>query len=159
MTEVLHKITSLLNAHDISFELIEHAPEGQTDIASEIRGHALEEAAKAIVMEMRTGKKIKQYALAVVPGHMRVNFEAVAKFFGMKKARMAPIEIAEALTGCIMGAVPPFSFHDGMTVIADSSLKDVGRIFFNAGSLNSSITMSSVDYLAVENPVIACISH
>jgi Ala-tRNA(Pro) deacylase len=71
-----HLIT-LLDQQGVPYRLIEHAPEGRTEIVSPMRGNALSQAAKCIVLIVKIGKKITRYILAVVPGDTRVDLQAV----------------------------------------------------------------------------------
>ncbi len=143
------KITDLLNSHHVSFELIEHAAEGQTVLISEIRGNELQQAAKAMVLQALNGAAPPKYVLAIVPGDSKVNFKNVARLVGCKKSSFAPPEVAQALTDCQMGAVPPFSFHDELELRVDDRLRNVGKLYFNAGELDKSIALNVEDYFRI----------
>ncbi|MFY8107266.1 MAG: YbaK/EbsC family protein, partial [Elstera sp.] len=94
MSEAFFKLQTFLSERGTAFRLTEHAPEGQTDRASALRGHALAESAKSMVTEVRTPGQQDRYFLAVVPGHRRVDFKRIEALTGGKKARLAPAEIA-----------------------------------------------------------------
>ncbi|MBJ8678592.1 YbaK/prolyl-tRNA synthetase associated domain-containing protein [Citrobacter freundii] len=140
------KIISLLNTHQVEFNLIEHSAEGRTDIISEMRGNLLQQAAKAMVLQVFNGSEKTNYVLAIVPGNCRVDFKKVAILAGGKKSSFAPPEIAHELTQCQMGAIPPFSFDDRLTLRIDERLCHVGKLYFNAGELDKSISLSVDDY-------------
>ena len=46
------KITELLDGHDAEYRVVEHEAIGQTDAISALRGNALSQAAKAMVLEV-----------------------------------------------------------------------------------------------------------
>ncbi len=65
---------------------------------------------------------------------------------------MSPSEIM-ALTGCVLGAIPPFSFHPDLVLAADPELFDrYGEIAFNAGRLDASMVLATPDYLRIAQP-------
>ena len=54
----------------------------------------------------------------------------------------------EALTACVFGAIPPFSFHPALRLVADPLLFErFPQIAFNAGRLDRSIILDTEDYL------------
>ena len=65
---------------------------------------------------------------------------------------IAPREKAEALTGCVIGAIPPFSFNDQLILLADPLIQENEEVVFNAGRLDRSIFMKSVDYFRIAKP-------
>lgn len=139
------KITCLLDSQAVSFEVIEHPAEGRSDAISKIRGNKLSQAAKAMVLQVTGSTPDIRYVLAIVPGDCKVNFKNAAKLAGGKKASFAAPETAQALTGCPMGAVPPFSFNDELTLYVTGA----GRVFFNAGELVRSVSLAADDYFSV----------
>ncbi|XKD91808.1 YbaK/EbsC family protein [Morganella morganii] len=48
-----------------------------------------------------------------------------------------------------MGAVPPFSFHEELTLYADKRLTGAGQVYFNAGELVRSVSLAADDYFSV----------
>lgn len=143
------KITHLLNTHQVPFEVIEHPAQGRSEAISAIRGNKLSQAAKAMVLEVTIPSQDPVYVLAIVPGDCKVNFKNVARLAGGKKSSFAPPEKAQALTGCQMGAAPPFSFSDALTLYIDKRLTGAGRVYFNAGELVRSMSLAAEDYFSV----------
>ena len=59
----------------------------------------------------------------------------------------------DALTGCVFGAIPPFSFHPNLKLVADPLLFErFNEIAFNAGVLEKSVIMNTDDYLRIAQP-------
>jgi Ala-tRNA(Pro) deacylase len=77
MEDTYTQLIAFLDQHGVQYQLIDHAPEGRTELVSQMRGNALSQAAKCIVLMVKIGKKITKYVLAVVPGHARVDLIAV----------------------------------------------------------------------------------
>jgi Ala-tRNA(Pro) deacylase len=62
-----------LDASGCRYRLIEHPPEGRTEMVSALRGHPLAHAAKCLILLAKIGKKQACYVLAVVPGDARLD--------------------------------------------------------------------------------------
>jgi Ala-tRNA(Pro) deacylase len=152
------RLLELLEGSDSKYELLSHEPEGRTDLVSAIRGNRLSEAAKAMVLMAKGRDGSRDYYLAIVGGDSRVDFGAIKEATRAAHVMMAPPEKAAELTGCVMGAVPPFSFNTQLKVIADARLLSNERIVFNAARLDRSIFMSTSDYISLAKPVVTSIA-
>lgn len=137
---------------------MEHIAEGRTELIAQIRGNKLEQAIKSMVVQIRMSKKENLYALANVPGDCRVDFNGIKAHFNADGVAMAPREKAEALTGCVIGSIPPFSFNEQLILLADPKIKENDEVVFNAGSLERSIFMKMEDYFRVAKPQVAGIA-
>lgn len=147
------RLVALLEAAGAKFRIVEHAAEGRSEQISVIRGNRPSQALKAMVVAMKGGAA--DFALAVLPGDRRCDFAALAEAFGAKKARFAAPEDAERLTGCVMGAVPPFTFGADLPLVADPAIQANEEVVFNAARLDRSIFMPLADYLRAAAPRIA----
>jgi len=157
--DIHDRIMALLVAGGAEYRTLDHEPEGRTDRASEIRGHVLCQAAKAMVVAIRSRDiERRRFVLAVVPGDRRVSFDAIARAHQARGASLASAHEAANLTGCEMGAVPPFSFDPKLTLMADINLMQEQQIVFNAGRLDRSIFLRSDDYLRIARPLVDCIA-
>src|SRR5713226_7935600 len=105
------QLINLLDQHGAQYRLIDHAPEGRTEIVSPLRGNALSQAAKCIVLMVKIGKKVTRYVLAVVPGDARVDLNAVKAIMQGTYVAFASSDIAERLAGSVAGTILPFSFN------------------------------------------------
>src|SRR5688572_14933825 len=99
--DVYTQLIALLDQHGANYRLIDHALEGRTDIVSPMRGNALSQAAKCIILMVKRGKKVTKYVLAVIPGDVRVDLEAIKGLMGGTYISFASAEIAEQLAGSI----------------------------------------------------------
>jgi Ala-tRNA(Pro) deacylase len=153
MSDAYHKLIDLLDASKARYRLIDHDPEGQTDKVSALRGHAVDAAAKCIVLIVKIGKKQSRFVLAVVPGNARVDTARIkALFNGATYAGFAASDVAERLAGSVAGTVLPFAFHPDLTLIADPAITLHEELFFNAGRLDRSIALITTDYIALAKP-------
>lgn len=141
------KVIALLDEYQASYRVVEHEAVGQTDVISRIRGNDLNQAAKAMVLEVTMPEgTTPRYLLAIVPGNCKINFKSAARAMGGRKSSFAAAEKAQELTQCVMGAVPPFSFDDRLALCVDTRLRDVGTLWFNAGALERSVALDADDY-------------
>jgi len=146
------RLIEMLQRHDAAFRLIDHAPEGRTELVSPMRGHATAAAAKCMIIMVKIGKKTKRFVLAVVPGDARVDVAAIKALFGGTYAGFATPDDAERLSKSVVGTVLPFTFDTELSLIVDPGLFEHQEIFFNAARLDRSVGMSSVDYRRIADP-------
>lgn len=145
-------LIALLEQQGAHYRLIDHEPEGRTEIVSVMRGNSLEQAAKCIVLMVKIGKKITRYVLAVVPGDAKVDLQAVKALMKGTYIAFASSDIAERLAGSVAGTILPFSFNPELELIVDPSLLENDELFFNAARLDRSLALKTSDYLDLAKP-------
>lgn len=146
-----HLIT-LLDQQGAHYRLIDHEPEGRTELVSVMRGNSLAQAAKCIVLMVKIGKKITRYILAVIPGDAKVDLQAVKALMKGTYVAFASSDIAERLAGSVAGTILPFSFNPELELIVDPSLLENDELFFNAARLDRSLALKTSDYLVLAKP-------
>jgi Ala-tRNA(Pro) deacylase len=152
------QLIHLLEQQQVAYRLIDHAPEGRTDLVSELRGNKLEQAAKCIILIVKLGKKVTRYVLAVVPGNARIDLNGVKQLMGATYVGFASPEIAERLAGSVTGTILPFSFNTELELVVDPTLLNYDEIYFNAARLDRSMVLKTKDYIALTRPRLAPIS-
>ena len=65
---------------------------------------------------------------------------------------------AQELTGCVMGAVPPFALNPELAIVVEQDRLANESLFFNAGRLDRSMELDTRDWLAVAKPRVARIA-
>jgi len=148
------RLLRMLAEVGVAYRMVRHATEGRTEAASRLRGHPLRSAAKAMVVGVKLRKHSTFYVLVVVRGDREIDMPAVARLYGGKRAGLAPPHIAIGVTGCPMGAVPPFSFRDDLPVVMDEALAEEEVVVFSAATLECTIFMNTGDYIALAKPQI-----
>jgi Ala-tRNA(Pro) deacylase len=157
-TSVFDRLVALLSEANAKFRVIEHAAEGKSEAISAIRGNRPEQAAKAMVLDVRGGGSGKRPVLAILPGSAKLDFNAVASLFEARKCGFASPETAQELTGCVMGAVPPFALNPALSIVVEEDLLANETLFFNAGRLDRSMELDTKDWIAVAKPRVARIA-
>lgn len=159
MINDIHKqLCDLLDREGATYRVIEHEPEGHTEVIARIRGNRIEQSIKSIVVQVRLNRKENVYCLANVPGDCRIDFAGIKQHFQADSAAFASREKAQELTGCLIGAIPPFSFSDQLLLLADPLIQENEEVVFNAGRLDRSIFMKLADYLRIAKPQLVKIA-
>lgn len=151
------RLIAWLDEQHVPYRLIDHAPEGRTEIVSAMRGNPLAQAAKCIVLMVKLGKKTTRYVLAVIPGDARLDLGAVKALLGGTYAAFASADVAERLSGSVAGTILPFTFASPaeLELIVDPSLLENDELYFNAARLDRSLAIKSSDYAALARPRLA----
>ncbi len=152
------RLVAQLRAGNARYRLIDHPPEGRTELVSALRGHELAAAAKCMVVMVKISKKQVRYVLAVVPGDTRVDLSALKAHLGGSYAAMADGDKAEQLAGSVAGTILPFSYDPRLELVADPGLLGVPELYFNAARLDRSIALSTEDYLRLASPRLVTIA-
>lgn len=150
--DIHQHLLSLLDTEQAHFRVMAHEAIGKCEAVSEARGTALGQGAKALVCKIK-GNGVKQHVLAILPADQQADLSRLAAHFGGLKASLASPAEVDALTACVFGAIPPFSFHPDLKLVADPLLfARFDEIAFNAGLLEKSIIMDTRDYLRIARP-------
>lgn len=155
MKDTYTKLIELLDKHKAKYRLINHAPEGRTEIVSPMRGNKLSQAAKCMVLTVHIGKKDTKYVLGVIPGDKQIDFNAVKNLFKASYVSFSPQDMTEKLAQSVVGTVLPLSFSSELELIVDPSLLVNNELFFNAARLDRSMALRTKDYLSIVKPRIA----
>jgi Ala-tRNA(Pro) deacylase len=147
-----------LDAAGARYRLIDHAPEGRTDVVSALRGHHVAQAAKCLILMVKVGKKQVRHVLAVVPGDARLDLAKIKELLDGTYVAFASRERAEELAGSVSGTVLPFSYDPRLELVADPAVLRTPELFFNAARLDRSIALAVDDYLRLATPRLAPIT-
>jgi Ala-tRNA(Pro) deacylase len=150
--DLYERLVADLDAIGARYRLIDHEPEGRTELVSAMRGNTLAQAAKCLVVLVKVGRKQSRYVLAVVPGDARLDLAAVKSLLGGSYVGFASTAKAEELAGSVSGTVLPVSYHPQLELIVDPTLLQHDELYFNAARLDRSMALATEDYLRVAKP-------
>jgi Ala-tRNA(Pro) deacylase len=159
MSDIHEQLCAFLDKEGATYRVIEHEPEGRTEVIAKIRGNKIEQSIKSMVLQVRLSRRENIYCLANVPGDCRIEFNRVKNYFNADSVAFAKRDKAQELTGCVIGAIPPFSFSDQLQLLADPLIQQNDEVVFNAGRLDRSITMRLSDYIRIANPKLVAIAQ
>ena len=148
------RLVALLDAAGARYRMVQHEPEGRTEVVSAYRGNPLARAAKCLVVMVKLDKRRSRYFLAVVPGDARVDLNALKALAGGTYVAFASTDKAEALAGSVSGTILPFSFHPDLELVVDPGLLVHPEIWFNAARLDRSLALDTADYRRLTDPRI-----
>lgn len=153
MNSVFKQLVELLEREGARFRVLEHPAEGRSDLVAAIRGTEPGQGAKAMLCKSKNA--LGSMTLAILPGDRKLDFKKVAAAAGIRKAMLASPEDAQRETACVIGAIPPFSFSPDVRLVVDPELVErFDEIAFNAGRLDRSMVLNSVDYLRIAKPLV-----
>lgn len=153
-TSPYDRLIADMDAAGARYRLIDHAPEGRTELVSALRGHDMSQAAKCLIVMVKIGKKQTRHVLAVVPGDARLDLQAVKALLDGTYVAFAAKEKAEELAGSVSGTVLPFSYDPRLELVADPSLLGRPELYFNAARLDRSVALATEDYVRLAAPRI-----
>lgn len=156
--DAYERLVAQLDAGQARYRLINHAPEGRTELVSALRGNELAAAAKCMIVMVKISKKQARYVLAVVPGDTRVDFSSLKAHLGGSYAAMAATDKAEQLAGSVAGTILPFSYDPRLELVVDPGLLSVPELYFNAARLDRSVALATEDYLRLASPLVLAIA-
>lgn len=152
LTDIHQQLLDLLTRENARFRVMTHEPVGKCEAVSQLRGTALGQGAKALVCKIK-GNGVNQHVLAILAADQQADLVKIATHIGGLRASLASPAEVDTLTGCVFGAIPPFSFHGALKLVADPLLFErFDEIAFNAGRLDKSIILNAQDYLRIARP-------
>ena len=157
--DVFDQLVALLNESKAKFRVIEHEAEGRSEAISVIRGNRPDQAAKAMVLDVRGGGAGKRHVLAILPGNRKLDFSCRCKTVrgAQMRLRLARHRAgADRLRHGLGAAVFAQSRRSPSWSKRTCSANDT--LFFNAGRLDRSMELDTKDWLAVARPRVARIA-
>jgi Ala-tRNA(Pro) deacylase len=157
VSSMFDQLCELLAEAGARYRVVAHPAEGRSEQVAAVRGTAPGQGAKAMLCALKP--QSEGYVLAVLPGNLRLDFRSLGAAFGAKKATLASPEVATQVTGCVVGAIPPFVFSEQVRLVVDPALVEgAAEIAFNAGRLDRSIVLDAADYVRIARPHLARIT-
>ena len=155
MAPIDPRLQRLLDEQQVEYEMIHHREDFRARTTAEDTHTPPEEFAKTVLVRVDD-----RYALAVLPATHHVAPGHLAKAIGAREVTLASeSEVQELMTGCEVGAAPPFgSFYD-LPVYASPFLARDERITFNAGTHRDAVRMAWADYERLAKPEIVHLSR
>jgi Ala-tRNA(Pro) deacylase len=111
---------------------------------------------QAKVVMLRSGD---EFYMAVLPAVAHVDVTAFAKVIGKPCRLASEAEFKDLFPDCETGAMPPLGSFYMLPVYADDLLEEDDEIVIQAGTHTDSVKLAWDDYLRVERPHLAQISH
>jgi len=151
MRTPVQKLKSFLDENHVKYETIHHSPDftaQETAAHTHTRGR---DFAKTVIVQVA-----REYAMAVLPAHHKVDLAKLRALAGAKEVRLATEpEMDRLCPDCETGAVPPFGILYGLPVWVSSTVAADDRITFNAGTHQDAVRMTYTDFAKLVQPHVA----
>ena len=144
---VFVKLTNLLEAKGVEYDVMKHKPVKTSEEAAEVRNTPMHMAPKAMILKKKNG----EFIMVCVPADAQVNLDSVSEVVGEKVKIASADEVEETFT-IKVGAVPPFGKLFTMEMYLDKDFWSMDEVVFNAGRRDRSIRMKAKDLIAVSEP-------
>ncbi|HSG80036.1 MAG TPA: Cys-tRNA(Pro) deacylase [Acidimicrobiia bacterium] len=96
--------------------------------------------------------------VAVVPVDGNLDMKRLARASGGKRAGMAPPEVAERLTGYVVGGVSPLGQKRRLSMVVDEAIGAHDTVFVSAGRRGLQVELAPDDLLAATGASVASIA-
>lgn len=136
------RVIDMLEERGVSYRLI-HLPERAYTVDDVVRLAGVErrEVCKTILL---MGRRSGDPLLVIVPGHRRIDIPKIESIVG-EKVRFARPEEIKGITGCEMGALPPYGHKKRIRTILDRLLLKQERVNFASGRHDLGVEIRAED--------------
>lgn len=143
-------VHDLLDEHGIAYEVHDHERAVSASRLAEAEGVTGWDVAKPVVLSVGG-----ELAMVVVPGVVHVDLDKASDVLGHNDVRLADEdEFAARFPDAELGAEAPFGNLYGIPVFLDEQLRARERMVCRDGSHTRTISLATVDYVAVVEPEI-----
>jgi Cys-tRNA(Pro)/Cys-tRNA(Cys) deacylase len=111
--------------------------------AVEVLGHDPEKVFKTLLFCLETDAKV--LAVAVIPVDRKLNLKLAAKAAKFKKVQMADPNIAQKITGYLVGGISPIAQKKRLATFIDQSALNHEKIYVSGGRRGLEIELSPND--------------
>ena len=111
---------------------------------------------KTLMLETDRGPSA--LAVAVIPVAATLNLKAAAKALKQNKVSMADPQVAQRLTGYLVGGISPLGQKRGFATLIDQSAESLNTVYVSAGRRGLEIELTPTDLLSVTQGQFAAIA-
>ena len=128
-----------------------------------IEGYGVEAARELGVAPQRVFKTLVveadgRPAIAVVPVSAMLDLKSLAATLDVKKATMAPPELAERKTGYVVGGISPFGQRTRLPLVLDATALEFPTVYVSGGRRGFDIELTAADLLTATDGTLASIA-
>ena len=109
---------------------------------------------KTLMIETTSG-----HVLGVVPVTTQLDLKATAAALGEKKVALASVEVAERVSGSVVGGISPLGGRTRLPVVLDDSAEAWGSIYVSAGKRGLDVELDPRELVRLTTAVVADIAR
>lgn len=96
--------------------------------------------------------------VAVLPVSEKLDLKALARALDAKKAKLAPTDDAERVTGYVVGGISPLGQKKRLPTVIDSSAIGLEQMYVSAGRRGLEVRLAPSDLATLTNATVASIT-
>jgi Ala-tRNA(Pro) deacylase len=149
MNRLNPRLADLLESKGVPYRSMPHTADMTSQMTAAHTHTPGREFAKTVVVRVDG-----QFAMAVLPAHLRVDLEKLRKWLNAQDIRLATEEeMARLFPDCEVGAEPPFgNLYEVPVYISPLLSRD--RITFHGGNHEEAVQIRYDDYVALTRPSV-----
>lgn len=151
------KIPFQLHSYTHDPGVVRFGAEAVTAVAEPL-GYAPARVFKTLVVDTAATGAPAQPAIAVVPVTTTLSLKAVAAALGARRATLADRQVAERITGYVLGGISPVGSRRRLTTVIDSSAMAHPTILISGGRRGLEIEVAPGDLVDAAEATIADIA-
>lgn len=99
--------------------------------------------------------------LVINNGPARVDRKKLAAFLGVgrKRVKFASAEQALAVTGYVVGSMPPFGHRQPLKTLVDRAVTDLDTVFGGGGALDAMLRLTTAELLRVTEAEVSAVAE
>lgn len=150
MVQVTDRLRSVLDQHQVPYEVVRHARDYTAQRAAQDTHTPGMEFAKVVFV-----RADGRFVMAVLPAHHRVNLGEMRQALRARDVRLATEDETRRLCpDAEVGAAPPFGMLFDVPVYVSSWMTGDEKITFNAGSHEEAMRINFSDYMKIVQPEV-----
>ncbi len=126
--------------------------------AAEALGLPFEQVFKTLLVETEGADAPRDPVVAVVPVGCMVSMKLIAAAVGAKKATMCDADLAERITGYVVGGISPLGQRKRLMTVLDESIELFDTIYVSGGRRGLDISLSPDDLRRLLDARVAAIT-
>ena len=148
----------MLEAAGVAFAVTEfHHEPGERNygqLAAEALGIDPDRVFKTLVANLATERGVEQ-VVGIVPVSGQLSLRELAAALGGKRAEMCPVDLAQRLTGYVVGGISPFGQKKRLRTAIDETCILFDTVFVSGGKRGLDIEIAPDALVAVLDAVVA----
>ena len=138
---------------DFTDHIYTYEEKGGTSASSRELGVDEHSVIKTLVMEDEMGQPL----IILMHGDRQVSTKELARIMGVKQISPCPLDIAQKLTGYLVGGTSPFGTRRRMPVQMEESIAKLEYIYINGGKRGYLVGMKPSELIRVLKPVLVTV--